>query len=283
VAILGVGKMGGAIARRLDTGGHEVFLWNRTRDRAEKLVVGTVSNTPAEAAAAAEVVLTVLTGPEADAAAYEGEGGAIKAADGRLFVDVTTGGPANARRLDAAVRAAGGRFLEAPVLGGPAAIESGKLVILAGGEAADVDEARPLLAELGEIRHVGGVGSAASLKLISNSMLAGVSALAAELQAAGESSGVSRDDIFWALQRAAPTLEMRKAGYLDQRYHPVMFALKDMLKDIGLALEVYSAGGASVPVMELTRALYESVAEEHGEDDMSAINARFRTRANKPR
>jgi len=114
-------------------------------------------------------------------------------------------------------------------------------------------------------------------------MLAGLSALGAELQAAGESSGLGRDDTFWALQRMAPYLEMRKAGYLDQRYHPVMFAARDLLKDIDLALGVYEHAGAEVPLLELNRTLYAEILEEHGDDDMSAINARYRTRANRPK
>jgi len=133
-----------------------------------------------------------------------------------------------------------------------------------------------VLSALGEIRHVGDTGQAGKLKLIANSMLAGISSLGAELQAAGETSGLGRDDTFWALQRLAPYLEMRKAGYLEQRYHPVMFALRDLLKDIDLSLEVYHHAGADVPLMELNRELYSDVLERHGEEDMSAINARFR-------
>jgi len=276
VAILGTGKMGAAIARRLNAQGHQLVLWNRTSERATRLDLGTVAESPAAAAGAADVVISALTGPEADLAAYEGPDGAIQAADGRLFVDITTGGPDNAIHLAEAVRQRGGRFLEAPVLGGPAAIESGKLVILAGGEAADVDQAREVLSALGEIRHVGDTGQAGKLKLIANSMLAGISSLGAELQAAGETSGLGRDDTFWALQRLAPYLEMRKAGYLEQRYHPVMFALRDLLKDIDLSLEVYHHAGADVPLMELNRELYSDVLERHGDEDMSAINARFR-------
>ena len=276
VAILGTGKMGAAMARRLASQGHDLIVWNRTRARAEALKLGTVAGTPAEAAAAADLVLSVLTGPEADRDTYLGSGGALEAAEGRLFVDVTTGGPRNSTSLDAEVRKRGGRYLEAPVLGGPPAVESGKLTILAGGDASDVDEARPVLSGLGEIRHVGEVGQAGRLKLVANSMLAGLSSLGAELQAAGESAGLGRDDTFWALQRMAPYLELRKAGYLEQRYHPVLFALKDLLKDIDLSIEMYHEAGADVPLMTLNRGLYGDAVEKHADEDMSAINSRYR-------
>ena len=80
VAILGTGKMGGAMARRLGSAGHELTLWNRTRERAEALGVGKVAATPAEAAQDAEVVISMLTDANAVRAAYLGDSGAAKAA-----------------------------------------------------------------------------------------------------------------------------------------------------------------------------------------------------------
>ena len=276
VAILGTGKMGAAVARRLAAEKVDVVLWNRTRGKAEAVGAGSVVDDPAAAAAAADLVLSVLTGPDAVREAYAGKGGALESADGRVFADLTTGGPGNATWLDSEVRARGGRFIEVPVLGGPGAIEAGKLLILAGGDAATLDEARPVLQKLGEIRHIGEVGSASKLKLIANSMLAGQSALAAELQAAGEEVGLSQSDIFWALLRLAPGLEMRKAGYLEQRYQPVMFALRDIVKDLDLALDLYREAGAETPLVQASRGLYSDEMANHADDDMSAINARFR-------
>ena len=276
VAILGAGKMGAAMARRL-AADHEVVLWNRTREKAEAVRVGTVAPDPAAAATGADVVLSVLTGPEAVHEAYAGRRGALDAVSpDRVFVDLTTAGPENALWLDAEVRKRGGHFLEAPVLGGPAAVEGGKLMVLAGGDATTLDAARSVLARFGDIRHIGEVGSANKLKLIANSMLAGTTALAAELQAAGEEVGLSQSDIFWALLRFVPLLESRKAGFLDQRYQPVTFALKDILKDIDLALDIYRQAGADTPITALNRDLYAQEISWHGEHDMSAINDRFR-------
>src|SRR6202521_3880033 len=93
VAILGTGKMGGAIARRLNSEGHQLTLWNRTRERAEALGVGKVGATPAEAAENAEVVVSILTDADAVRAAYLGEGGAAKVARNQVFVDMSTAGP----------------------------------------------------------------------------------------------------------------------------------------------------------------------------------------------
>src|SRR2546422_11178522 len=99
VAILGTGKMGGAMARRLESEGHDLTLWNRTRERAETLDVGKGAATPAEAAARAEIVISILTDADAARAAYLGDDGALKAAQGQVFVEMGTAGPDSAKEL----------------------------------------------------------------------------------------------------------------------------------------------------------------------------------------
>lgn len=124
VAILGTGKMGGAMARRLEASGHELTLWNRTRERAEALRVGKVAKTPAEAAEDAEVVISMLTDAPAVRAAYLGENGAAKAANNQVFVEMSTAGPDVARELAPSIERAGAQYVEAPVLGSIAAVEA---------------------------------------------------------------------------------------------------------------------------------------------------------------
>jgi 3-hydroxyisobutyrate dehydrogenase-like beta-hydroxyacid dehydrogenase len=276
VAVIGTGKMGAAVARRLAAEGFDVNLWNRTRSRAEALGVGRVADTPAAAASASDVVLSILTGPEAVRQAYEGPSRAVEAADGRLFVEMSTAGPETATEVAHLLEKRGGRLVEAPVLGSIGAVEQGKLVILAGGEVADVERARPVLEVLGEIRHIGPLGWGNRLKLVANSMLAITAAAAAELHAAGVASGLSSEDTFSVLARMVPHLEMRKAGYLEGRYEPVTFSLKDMLKDVRLGLDLYRRVSADTPVTELTEQLYAEVVVDHGDEELSAINARYR-------
>jgi len=271
VAILGTGKMGGAMARRLSSTGHELVLWNRTRDRAEALGVGKVAATPAEAAATAEIVISILTDADAVQAAYLAEDGALKAARGQVFVEMSTAGPDMARELGPLIERAGAQFVEAPVFGSVGAVESGTLVVLAAGRADAVERARPVLQSLGEVRRLADVGSAASLKLVGNSMLAGVSALAAELLSAGTAAGLSPEDVFWVLSRFAPVLNARQAGFLEQRYEPVTFALRDMVKDLQLALELYQRSGATTPLTIATKELYQRAAKSAGDLDLAAI------------
>jgi len=271
VAILGTGKMGGAMARRLRSMGHDLTLWNRTRQRAEELGVGEVSATPAEAAQNAEVVISSLTDAGAVRAAYLGPDGAAKAAKGQVFVDMSTAGPDLSREIAAAIEGAGAQFVEAPVLGTVPIVESGTLVILAAGPEAAIQRAEPVLSDLGEVRRTGDYGSAAALKLVANSMLAGVAALAAELQSAGTAAGLNPEDVFWVLSRLAPVLNARKAALIEHRYEPANFALHDALKDLRLALDLYKKTGATTPITEVTRGLYERAAQSAGDLDMGAI------------
>jgi 3-hydroxyisobutyrate dehydrogenase-like beta-hydroxyacid dehydrogenase len=271
VAILGTGKMGGAIARRLSSAGHELTLWNRTRERAEALGVGKVAATPAEAVLSAEIVISMLTDADAVRAAYLGEGGAISAARNQVFVEMSTAGPDIAKELAPLIERAGAQFVEAPVFGSTGAVEAGTLVVVAAGTEDAIERARPVLQALGEVRPVRDIGSAAALKLVGNSMLAGVTALAAELLAAGTAAGLSGEDVFWILSRIAPVLNARKAGLMDHRYEPVTFALRDAVKDLRLALDLYQRSGATTPLTVAIRELYERAAKAAGDLDMAAI------------
>ncbi len=283
VAILGTGKMGGAMARRLEASGHELTLWNRTRERAEALGVGRVAATPAEAAEGADIVISMLTDADAVRAAYLGPGGAVKVARSQVFVEMSTAGPVVAKELAPLIDRAGAQFVEAPVLGSIAAVESGTLVIFAAGREAAIERARPALKDLGEVRPVGDIGSAASLKLVANSMLAGVNALAAELQSAGTAAGLQAEDVFWVLTRIAPVLNARKAGYVEHRYEPVNFALRDALKDLRLALDLFKRAGAATPITSTTKELYEAAAKTAGDLDMSAIATLYERKPASPK
>lgn len=271
VAILGTGKMGGAMARRLSAQGHELTLWNRTRERAEELGVGRVAATPAEAAKDAEVVISMLTDAEAVRTTYLGQNGAANAARDQVFVEMSTAGPAIAKTLAPLIQGAGARYIEAPVLGSVGAVESGTLAVLVSGDGAAIERARPVLEALGEVRRVGDLGSAAKLKLVANSMVTGLSALAAELQAAGTGAGLDADDVFWAISRNAPGLNVRKAGFVEHTYEPVTFALRDALKDLRMAVDLYKQSGAETPLTTATEALYERAAKSAANLDLSAI------------
>src|SRR5438445_1429188 len=114
VAILGTGKMGGAIARRLHQQGFDLRLWNRTRQRAEQLGIGQVFDTPAEAASGADVLISMLTDPPAVRQAYLGPNGALEAPGARIYVDSSTVDPRTHEELARAAAQRGSTFIEAP-------------------------------------------------------------------------------------------------------------------------------------------------------------------------
>ena len=207
VAILGTGKMGSAIAQRLDEAGFDLVLWNRTRSRAEALGLGTVVDTSPAAVAGADVIISSLTGPEAVLATYLGPDGALSAGAGKQFIEMSTAGPTLVSHLAALVSTAGGTLVEAPILGAPTLVATGDAAILVSGDDEHVAAADPVLSALGTVRPVGPLGSAARLKLVANSMLADVILAAAELQVAGENAGLDPDDVFFVLDRVAPSLE----------------------------------------------------------------------------
>src|SRR5690348_138516 len=170
VAVLGTGKMGAAMAKRLAELGHDLTVWNRTRSRAEALGVGHVAGTPAEAASRADVVISMLTNADAVRSSYLGQDGAVKSAHGQVYVDMSTAGVDVSREIAPAVEGSGAAYVEAPVLGSVGAILAGAAVVLAAGSSEVVDRARAVLEAFGDVRYIGPLGSAAILKLIGNSM-----------------------------------------------------------------------------------------------------------------
>src|ERR1700716_3271080 len=212
VAVLGTGKMGAAIARRLKSGGFDVSVWDRTRSKGEALQVGPVVEAPAEGARQADVLVTMVTGPQALRDVYFGSTGVFAAAAQTTIVDMSTVGPAAAQELADAAELKGARLVEAPVVGSIPAVNSGTLLILAGAALVeDLEGVRPVLEQLGEVQYVGDVGSAGALKLVANSFLGIVSGGAAELMAAGRAQGLDPQQVFTLLSRVAPGLKVREA------------------------------------------------------------------------
>ena len=281
IALLGTGRMGSAIARRLAATGIDLVLWNRTRSRAEEVGVGAVAATPAEAVAQVDVVLTSLTGPAAIRATFDGPTGALAAARGQAFVEMSTVGPDVLEELAPLVAKTGSTLVDAPVIGAPPTVLQGAELVIAGGERIDVERVRPILERLGEVRHVGPFGSAARLKLVANSMLGALVVLAAELETAGTDAGLPADTIFDVLTRFVPALAIRRAGYVDDQHEPTLFALRDLRKDLDLALNVFHRAHAQVPMTELVREWIDEAAALDGGLDISAVVRRYTRRSDK--
>ncbi len=276
IAILGTGKMGSAIADRLAAGGFELTLWNRTRERAEALGFGTVADTPAAAVRGVDVVISSLTGPDAVRSTYLGLDGALSDGAGKLFIEMSTAGPDLEVALSADVAAAGGRLVDAPIVGAPTVMRAGQVAILVGGDDRDVARAEPVLSTFGTVRHVGPLGSGARLKLVANSMLADVVLAAAELQVAGERAGLEPDDVFWILERMAPLLTARRNGIVENNHEPTLFALRDLRKDLDMAIGLFDPGEIRTPMTAEARQLVVAAAERYGDLDITAVERPYR-------
>ena len=276
--------MGSAIAARLAEAGFDLTLWNRTRARAEALGIGAVADSPAAAARAADVVVSSLTGPEAVRSTYLeragaiglGRDGATRDGQRKLFIEMSTAGADLVPSLAIDVVAAGGRLVDAPIIGAPPVVRKGEAAVLVGGADPDVRDASEILAALGVVRHVGPLGTGARLKLVANSMLADIVVAAAELQVAGEDAGLEADDVFWVLQRLAPVLEPRRAGYLEDRHEPPLFALRDLHKDLRLALALYRQSVAATPVTGVTAKIVAAATTRSADLDITAVIRAYR-------
>ncbi len=275
VAVLGTGRMGSAIARRLAGTGLELTLWNRTRSRAEELGIGTVVATPGEAVGRADVVITSLTGPDALRTVLSGPGGALASAHGQTFVEMSTVGPDVLQELAPLVARTGSILVDAPLVGAPPVVLQGAALVLVGGARSDVERLRPVLQGLGELRHLGPFGSGARLKLVANSMLAAVVLSAAELEVAGRAAGLDPAATLDVLARLVPSLELRRAGFLEDRHQPTLFALRDLRKDLDLALRFFRSVKAYVPLTTMAHAWVGEAAGDHGDLDISAVIRRY--------
>jgi len=172
LGVVGIGRMGAAIAGRLLGLGHEVAVWNRTADKALALAAAgaSVAAAPADLAARSEIVISILSNAEAIGRAYEGADGLLSGeASGKLFIEMSTVRPETERSLAGKVKAKGGALIDCPVGGTVGPARDGKLFGFVGGAAPDVARARPVLEQMcRRIEHVGPVGAGASMKLAIN-------------------------------------------------------------------------------------------------------------------
>ncbi|MBA2720141.1 MAG: NAD(P)-dependent oxidoreductase [Chloroflexi bacterium] len=259
VGVLGIGRMGSAMARALAEAGHDLVLWNRSSDAATSLAaelgVRTATN-PRELAATAGITISMLAdGPAVDAV-YGGPDGLIAGArSGTVLIDASTVPPSTLRAHDTAARAAGAGLLDAPVSGSVALAEAGKLTLMIGGDAADLERARPVLDALAAtIFHLGPLGSGAAMKLAVNTVIFGLNEAVAEALVLAEAAGVPRElayDVLAASAVGAPFVGYKRGAFLDPEGTPVAFALDLAAKDLGLIADLAAACGVRLPQAEI--------------------------------
>lgn len=257
IALLGTGRIGGAVARRLSDSGYDMLLWNRSPDKAQKLGVGRLVPTPRQAVSEADLILSCLTDAEAVRAVFLGADGACEAAHGQTFVELSTAGTAVLEEVARELRPSGAELLDCPVLGTPPTVLRGEALLLLSGEQVRAEEVTTVLANVAPVWYVGPLGTASRLKLVSNWMVAVQAVAAGELLAASRLAGLDPETVFKLLERQAPGLATRRRHYVSREPQPVLFSLAGMEKDLQLATEAVGLDSQERPV---THAVREAVA-----------------------
>lgn len=243
LGFVGLGVMGGGIARRLLAAGHTVHGYNRTREKAAPLeALGLVlEGSPRAVAEAADVVLSMVTNASALKAIAEGEDGIIAGlGPGKVWIDHSTASPAVSRELAENVRALGADMLDAPVSGSVSTLEEGRLSIMVGGNREAFERVEPILLDVGpKVTHVGENGQALLLKIAINLSLHVQMVAFCEGLLLAEKDGIDREvavDVMLSSVIASPMLKYRGPFVLeppDEAWFDVNMMQKDML----LALE----------------------------------------------
>ena len=276
---IGTGIMGAAMAGRLQAAGHALYVFNRTRAKAEPLLAGGAvwCATPAAVACAAETVFTIVGYPADVEAVYFGPCGIFSAERmaATQVVDLTTSPPELARRIAATAAARGLAALDAPVTGGDIGAREGTLCIMVGGDVVAFERARPLLQLMGKnIERVGGPGAGQQAKLVNQILIAGTMIGLCEALLVARRAGLDQGQLIqllgqgaagsWALQRLGPRIACGDCA--------PGFMVEHFLKDLGLALHEAEALGLKLHGVELARALYEKArALGHGRSGTQAL------------
>ncbi len=273
IAFLGLGAIGRPMAAHLARQ-HELAVWNRTSSRAAEFAATSrarVAQTPRDAVATAEVVVTCLpTSLEVEALLDGPEGIESGLAAGALFLDCTSGDPATSRRLAARLGPWGVAFADCPVSGGTNGAEAGTLTVMVGADPATFERAKPILAAFGRrIEHMGPVGAGDAMKAVNNALLA------VNIQAFGEGfaalvkAGVPARKAVEVLNTSSGrsfVSEVLVPERVLSGLWPRTFRLALLEKDVRIALGVLDDTGVAGPVLHLVGELFRQARAELGED-----------------
>jgi 3-hydroxyisobutyrate dehydrogenase/2-hydroxy-3-oxopropionate reductase len=244
--------MGSAMARRFHGGGFDLTLWNRDRGKAQSVASETGSDvalSAAEAASAADIVLTSLADDAALEEVYLGADGIVAGIEaGSVAVDTSTVHPATVVKVGEAVDSTGAGLIDCPVSGSVSTVESGMLTVMAGGDATLISRVEPLLETIAKrVIRVGGRGAGAACKLAVNGLVHGLNVALSEALVLAEKAGVDREkayEVFSSGAGGAPFVEYKRDAYLHPEAAAVAFTLDLVAKDLDLITQLGSEVGA---------------------------------------
>lgn len=278
IGFVGLGIMGRNIVDRLLKAGYTVSGYNRTRSKAEALIADGMHwcDTPRQVAEASDVTLSMVMDTAALAAITQGPEGVIAGlGPGKLYVDMSTVSPGLERQLAGQVQARGAQMLECPVSGSVSAVQAGTLVAFVGGQAAALEQVRPILAGLAQkIIHVGGSGQAVTMKIAINLNLASQLVSLSEGVLLAERSGIPRAQALDAILNSvvgSPLLKYR-GPFILKMPEEVWFSAAMMQKDLLLALELGRELGVPLPsAAQANEFLTAAKAMGYGDEDFAVL------------
>ncbi len=282
IAFIGVGNMGGPMARNLVASGHQVTVCDLDPANVAAVTGAIPAPNPAAAARGAEVVITMLPAGDPVRSVYLDQGVCAAAGPDAVVIDCSTIDVATARQVAEAAAAAGRLMVDAPVSGGTGGAEAGTLTFMVGGPNAAFAAARPYLERMGRtIVHAGAAGTGQAAK-ICNNMLLGISMIGTcEAFVLAEKLGLDPQKLFdisstssgqnWSLTTYCPVPGPVPTSPANRDYRPG-FAAAMMLKDLRLAQEAAAETGATTPLGAEAAALYgEFIGAGKGGADFAAI------------
>ena len=288
VGFVGLGRMGRAMAANLARASVPLTVHNRTAEVAEAFARehdAPVAADPAGLAAGADIVITMLADDVALHDVMAGPRGVLEGLrPGSLVIDMGTVGRSAILELDVEVRDRGARLVDAPVSGVPKVAAEGRLTIMAGGAADDLERARPVLSTFAErIIHVGPVGAGAAMKLAINTAIHGLNQALSEALVLAERSGIERStayEVFVAGAISGPFVVNRRAVFERPGEGPQPFSIQLAAKDVRLALDLAHAVGAPLEQAELNLDVLRRAGAAGFDDlDESAVAEYLRGRA----
>ncbi|MGB8600771.1 MAG: NAD(P)-dependent oxidoreductase [Rhizomicrobium sp.] len=278
IGFLGLGIMGGAMARNLVKAGFDVTVWNRSPGKCTALAAlgAKVGQSPKAVAADCDFTIAMLSDPAAAEAVCFGPDGVLAGVGpGHDYIDMSTVDAETAQRIAAAVAARGARFVEAPVSGTKKPAEDGTLVILAAGDAGLFHDAEPAFAKMGKVSHyLGAVGQAARMKLVANMVMGEMAVALAEGLSLGLKSGLKGEDVLTVLAEGAMACPMfaGKGPMMLKGEFPANFPLRHMQKDLRLAVALGDSVGQPLPQASSANAAFiRARALGEADADMSAV------------
>jgi 3-hydroxyisobutyrate dehydrogenase len=283
VGLVGLGRMGRAIYARLTENGHEVMAWDRDaramKSAAEHQV--RLADSPRAVAVFGDAVISSITEDNGVRAIYRGKDGFLSGdVRGKLFIEMSTLQPMTGRELAPVVEAAGARLIDSPVFGTIPHVKSGKLFAMVGGNAEDMERARPVLEKLAhKIEHMGPNGAGYAMKLAVNLGLAAFIQATAESLALGTREGLSVEKMLDVLSEA-PTANgwlANKKGALKGEPADTTLDLKTMRKDIMSMVATGALNGTGMPLSSgMLAAFSAAVANGWGDKDIGELPKFFR-------